>query len=225
MIARIRAVPWGAVVAVLAAIALGIGMTYLLHQQRLSGEERARQAAEIDALESAVGEANSRLSAVGETPVDVPAASAPQRGETGATGDRGLQGPQGDMGVPGQQGPPGPPGEDGAPGSVGATGATGARGAAGADGAVGAQGPQGVAGPGPTDEQIAAAVAAYCVANNGCMGPQGVQGIAGPAGEPGAPGPTCAEGQVPQTLTVAAFDDLGLPTQRTTITACVPANQ
>jgi len=55
-----------------------------------------------------------------------------------------------------------------------------------------------------------------------------VQGVAGPAGDTGAagaPGPACPEGLSAQPVTVATFDDLGLPTQRTTITACVPANQ
>lgn len=223
--ARARHVLSWVVIAVL-MLAVGTALAWVIHRQGVGVEERAQQAAEIDALEAAVDEANSRLSAVGETPVDVPATSTPPRGETGATGDRGSQGPQGDMGERGQQGPPGPPGEDGTPGANGTPGAVGARGSNGSDGAPGAQGPQGVAGPGPSDEQVAAAVATFCAANNGCMGPQGTQGAPGPVGEPGlpgAPGPACAEGQSPQAVTVAAFDDLGLPIQRT-ITACVPAN-
>lgn len=43
-------------------------------------------------------------------------------------------------------------------------------------------GPKGEPGPPPTDEQVAAAVAAYCAANGECRGP------AGPAGQPGTPG-------------------------------------
>jgi hypothetical protein len=43
----------------------------------------------------------------------------------------------------------------------------------GTPGADGSPGPQGERGPGPTDEQVAAGVAAFCAANNDCRGPAG----------------------------------------------------
>lgn len=70
-------------------------------------------------------------------------------------------------------------------GVKGATGSTGARGASGASGQPGATGPSGATGPqgpGPTDTQIATAVAAYCSAHGGCTGPAGPKGDTGDTG-------------------------------------------
>ncbi|CAB4896402.1 unannotated protein [freshwater metagenome] len=78
------------------------------------------------------------------------------RGGQGPKGDTGEKGDAGEKGDTGDTGPAGPPGADGAPGSPGAPGAN------------------------PTDEQIAAAVAAYCAAN-GCGTP-----AAGPTPTPDA---------------------------------------
>jgi hypothetical protein len=58
----------------------------------------------------------------------------------------------------------------------------------------GVPGPEGDPGRAPTTEEIAAAVAAYCGAHSGCVGPAGTDGqngadgasIAGPAGPPGS---------------------------------------
>lgn len=207
-------------VLLMAALVVGGGawLATMVRDLRLESVDREDQ---IGQLSQAVEEANDRLSAVGEAPVAVPDTSTPARGEDGDDGQAGPQGPKGDMGEPGRQGPAGEPGP---PGEVGATGATGARGPSGIDGTQGTQGAQGEPGqpgPGPSDEQVAAALAAFCAANNGCAGPQGPQGTTGPAGEPGAPGPACPAGSEPQNITVATFDDLGLPSQRT-ITACVP---
>jgi hypothetical protein len=78
------------------------------------------------------------------------------------TGTR-CVGPRGQRGSTGAQAPPGvqgPQGTDGAPGPAGPPG------------------PPGPPAPPPTDEQVAAAVVSFCVAN-GCTGPQGPIGPAG----------------------------------------------
>lgn len=87
------------------------------------------------------------------------------RGQPGATGATGPVGPAGVQGGAGERG------------SDGAQGATGAAGSNGKDGAPGRP---------PTAEEIAAAVDAYCAANNGCQGPAGAEGAPGATG----PGPT-----------------------------------
>lgn len=125
-------------------------------------------------------------------------------GEPGAIGPQGSPGDAGQDGAPGPFGPSGPQGEPGGPGSDGADGADGATGDQGPAGATGSQGEPGVAGPqgevgpvgpagaegapgpGPTDEQIAAAVATYCEAHNQCQGPPGPEGPPGPPGPPGS---------------------------------------
>ena len=50
-------------------LALGAGLAWVMYRQNLGADERNRQAAEIDALESAITEANSRLEESGGTPV------------------------------------------------------------------------------------------------------------------------------------------------------------
>ena len=68
------------------------------------------------------------------------------------------------------------------PGPTGATGAPGADSTIpGPTGPTGPAGKDGDRGPGPTDEQIAQAVADYCAAHNDCKGNQGAQGDPGPA--------------------------------------------
>lgn len=75
-------------------------------------------------------------------------------------------------------------GEPGAPGASGQDGTTGEPGQDGAPGTPGEAGTPGAPGPGPTDDQVAAAVTAYCQ-TQGCTGPQGPTG---PDGPPGADG-------------------------------------
>lgn len=110
---------------------------------------------------------------------------------TTVVGPRGAMGPAGAPGMVGPRGEPGPPG---APGDPGVDGADGAPGEAGVDGEAG------VPGPGPTAEQIAAAVADYCTTTGACVGPQGPTGAdgttgpAGPAGPQGPAGPAGADG-------------------------------
>jgi hypothetical protein len=98
------------------------------------------------------------------------------RGPTGETGDVGTAGPDGSDGVDGQ------------------------------DGSDGASGSDGQQGPGPTNEQIAAAVESYCAAHGGCRGPAGADGedsdVPGPQGPQGEPGPTCPGGVEPIEWTV-----------------------
>lgn len=121
-----------------------------------------------------------------------PAGSTGSTGNTGAEGPAGNNGSNGDTGATGAQGDPGPPGVQGEPGPPGATG------------------------PGPTPEQISAAVAEFC-ANNACStgpagppGPAGGAGPSGPAGPAGPPGPT---GSTPTNLSCTPSDpaNLGAP--------------
>jgi hypothetical protein len=114
-------------------------------------------------------------------------------GNQGPQGVRGRQGPPGKT-VTGPQGPPGegvtgpqgPPGKDGKDGTgydckgdpvtsgnppAKCPGAPGRDGKDGSDGAPGAQGAPGAAAPPPTQEQVNAAVAAYCAANPGACVP------------------------------------------------------
>ena len=86
-------------------------------------------------------------------------------GAAGAAGKDGAVGPPGSAGTPGVQGPAGPAGAQGEPGAAGSAGPAGPQGAQGEAGPAGPQGPQGT---GPSDEQVAAAVAAYCAAHNDC---------------------------------------------------------
>ncbi len=184
--ARLRNVPWTGVFAVVAALGLAIGMTYLVHQQRISAEDRASQAAEIDALQAVVDEANQRLAAAGESPVDVPAATAPPE-----------RGQQGDRGEPGR----GPlPSEislavesycmvrddcRGADGNDGADGKAGQDGKPGADGksVKGDKGDPGEPGRAPTADEVLAAVTAYCGQPSAPC-----KGSPGDPGTPGGPG-------------------------------------
>lgn len=145
-----------------------------LIEQRNSAQNGA--AAAVDTAK----QANDKLEASGQTPVQIPqqAIEAAQgatgaTGATGSTGATGAQGPQGEPGVPGE------PGRDGADGATGATGATGKDGATGATGSTGSSGQKGA------DGQPGAA---------GADGAAGPAGPAGPQGEPGATGATGAQG-------------------------------
>lgn len=116
-------------------------------------------------------------------------------------------------------------GKDGRPGKDGEDGKDGAR------------------GPGPTDQQVADAVAEYCAANGGCVGatgpagPAGVQGVAGNDGKAGAPGadgatgatgpagpagPTCPEGYTAQTVWLSIADSQFGTFSRQQATICRP---
>lgn len=57
------------------------------------------------------------------------------------------------------------------------------------------EGPAGPQGPGPTDDQVAAAVRAYCALHGGCVGQTGESStVAGPSGPAGADGRDGADG-------------------------------
>lgn len=89
-------------------------------------------------------------------------------------------------GVPGIRGPEGPGGVEGRQGNQGRPGRDGKDGVDGKDGQDGIDGQNGAPGRGPTPEEIAGAVAAYCSIGNNCAGP------AAGTGQPGRP-PTMEE--------------------------------
>jgi len=95
------------------------------------------------AQDSALAEANRRLTEAGEPPVPTP--------EPGPAGEPGQVGPVGPVGPPGPQGVRGPVAARGLQGIRGAAGDDGADGATGAQGPKGETGPQGPAGPAGTD--------------------------------------------------------------------------
>src|SRR5690606_12287985 len=84
--------------------------------------------------------------------------------------------------VPGPQGEPGPVGERGPQGE---------------------RGEKGDPGPGPTDEQVAKAVAEYLAANPPAKGEKGERGPQGEKGERGEPGPPPTDDQI--AAAVAAY--------------------
>ncbi|WP_308220379.1 hypothetical protein [Pimelobacter simplex] len=200
MTGRVR---WAA--AALAAIALGVGLAYGLHeidnlQERVetSTQDRAdlrEQLADTNAVigtqQAALDELQRRCENAADcTPITLPDAV---QGLPGLPGLPGLRGPQGE---PGPRGPQGPKGDQGA---AGTTGASGVPGTTGADGGAGP--------PGPAGER----------------GPQGDRGPEGPAGPPGTPGTAqpgtyaCPEGEYLRGLTVGADGSINL--------ICAPAAQ
>lgn len=130
----------------------------------------------VEQQDSALGEANRRLSEGGEDPVPVPAVPSvvgPQ-GEVGRTGPRGLTGATGPEGEQGERGPTGRTGPAGPAGEPGESGEMGEQGVSGAKGEVGPPGEKGEA---------------------GSKGGQGDRGVAGPAGPQGPPGTQGSDGQ------------------------------
>lgn len=194
-------------------LVVGLGTIVNISQNReihqLNTENDSQQEL-IDKLSGVVDSARDQGASV-PTPeaiastVDGPA----QPSEVGPQGERGEVGPPGPEGPAGPTGPTGPPGPTGEPGSTGAGGDTitgpagpagqdgvngqnGTDGSDGSDGAMGPAGPAGPAGadgPGPTEDQVAAAIAAWCAPRNDCVGPQGAEGPPGPAGPSGPQGP------------------------------------
>jgi hypothetical protein len=108
-----------------------------------------------------------------------------------------LQGKQGLPGVPGVDGKIGAPGP---PGGIGPRGFMGLAGQDGTPGVNGKNGSDGAPGLGPTDDQVAAAVAAYCDQHNQCAGSTGATGPPGADGAQGPPGPQGPAGSSPSTL-------------------------
>lgn len=188
MIARLRTVPWGAVIAVLAGIALAIGMTYLLRQQRVSADERAQQSAAISSLADSLAEANQRLEAAGEAPVEIPPAApaAPQQGEQGDPGRPPTQA-EIDLSVEAycsvRNDCAGPPGDTPAPARDGQPGKDGVS----VRGEKGDKGDSGDPGRPPSADEVLAAVSAFCG--------QATAPCKGPAGDAGAPGTQGAGGR------------------------------
>lgn len=167
----------------------------------------------VNKLADFLAEAKARLDQLGEgqgvpTPEavadSVPGATVAPVGTDGVhgtgapltTGAAGAAGSQGPPGPEGSQGPPGPPGSTGAPGAVGPEGPAGQPGVTPTQDDIAAAvaaycGETGNCRPGPTQTQIVAAVAAYCADQPGgsCAGPQGDPGPPGPSGDAGPPGP------------------------------------
>ncbi|HZC53768.1 MAG TPA: hypothetical protein VE441_14895 [Mycobacterium sp.] len=191
---------WGLLAAV---VALGIVLVVLLFAYYgVRGDVHDADKA-AQANQGALASANARLESLGARPIPTPSPGAP-----GAVGPPGPPPTRqqindavdfycfthdGCRGVPSRtdvlaavraycsagaacRGPKGSPGRRG---PTGATGSSGAVGPPGASGNPGPPGDSGAPGPGPTQDQIAAAVAAYCDAHGGCTGP------AGPKGDPG----------------------------------------
>lgn len=122
-----------------------------------SNADRADLRTELKQQQAATQALSDQLKALGETPIVTPKAPPPVNlryvpipGPPGPVGPKGesITGPKGDtvVGPPGESitGPPGKDGKDGADSTV--------------------------PGPGPTDAQIAQAVADYCAAHNDCKG-------------------------------------------------------
>jgi hypothetical protein len=184
----LRAVPF-----VLFMVVVSVVLLWVLNQLASGATERTRQAAEIEALQAGLDEANARLEASGERPVSPPPIDEPteprpsqvilgQPGDDGEPGPPGPRGPQGRTGPPGEQGPRGPLGPEGEPGAPGSEGPAGPAGPAGPPGDAGPPGPPGVKG------------------DPGEPGPRGPQGAAGTA----LPGTySCPEGQFVTALTIA----------------------
>lgn len=66
-----------------------------------------------------------------------------------------------------------------------------------APGATGPMGPMGEQGPGPTDDQVLAALVKFC-STGVCQGPRGEPGPSGPPGPPGPPGPAVTVTETPE---------------------------
>lgn len=190
-----RAVKWAVIAAAIVAGAWLIAtvLTVAAGQQESQRDRndlydqiaklQARDAVQSAALE----EANRRLEAAGEPPVDEPAAEEPVDADDeivlipGPPGLRGLSCIE-DIGLPACRGTRGAPGEDST--------RPGPEGAAGRDGATGPQGPAGPAGP---------------KGEPGDPGRDGVDGKDGAAGQPGTANPgtyACPEGHYVRGFTI-----------------------
>lgn len=124
-----------------------------------------------------------------------------------ALGERPVVKPDEIVNTPGEQGAPGP------------------QGIPGVDGAPGPRGAQGVPGPGTTAEQVAAAVAEYCAASDGCRGPAGATGAQGADGAPGAAGPACPTGYEPRFIWISVADSQFGAFSRQPAALCQPTTQ
>ena len=148
-----RAVRWLWICVGVLVAALFVWLVYTVLD--LSDQNRTTQATNA-AQDSALAEANRRLTAAGEQPVPTPEPGpVGEPGQVGAQGEIGPRGPQGNSGTTGPRGPRGAMGRpgvdgvdgrdgiDGAPGAKGDTGAAGPSGTNGKDGQNGADGKDG----------------------------------------------------------------------------------
>lgn len=194
---RIRRVGKVAAFVLLQALIVA-GLLWVLNQVGDGADERAQQATEIAALQAGLDEANARLEAQGQPPVPVPEVepgAAPtviqimptqdQLDDTVAAYCAARDDCTGEPGTSGES--PAPLTEAELMAAVQACYAAGAcpvpaDGIDGRDGIDGTNGTNGIDAPPITQDQVNAAFAAYCDANNGCRGADG------------APGTTCADG-------------------------------
>jgi len=199
------------ILTILVAVFLLFCLVYMRHLAVTNSERIDRQDSIIsklvvqrdeaqDGAAAAVGaveEANDKLEASGQTPVEIPAEAI-----VGATGPRGV--PGADSTVPGPVGPQGRPGIDG---TDGVDGQDGAPGAAGSDGTDGVDGEDGADGSDGADGQPGA--------DSTVPGPVGPQGPQGEPGQDGRDGLTGADGAPPAGWTAIRADG--------TTETCVPA--
>lgn len=155
-----------------------------LHQSAVAGKaDRADLRSELDKQQHALDIANAKLIKAGKTPV-VTSKVGPSDLPILLQGLRGVPGPVGPAAPPAKNGRNGSNGSAGRSGSDGLNGSNGTDGAPGKDGINGTNGAVGPAGPGPTDDQIADAIAAYCNAHDQCRGPAGPPGLNAPPLDP-----------------------------------------
>jgi len=143
---RTEIAAWAVVGALFLALLVWLVVTVADQSDQIRETQAVNQA-----QDSALAEANRRLTDAGEQPVPTPSAGpAGEPGQVGPVGPVGPQGVRGPIGARGLQGIRGAAGEDGAEGSTGATGATGAQ---GETGETGEQGPAGADGTDGADGQ------------------------------------------------------------------------
>lgn len=204
-----------------------------VREQVLTAEE------EIDRNRETIEEANDRLERAGEPTVKVPSPAATSTGPSGdktiyvdgepsmreveaavstycaggkCDGTDGRNGSPGKNGKPGEDatGVPGQPGQDGAPGTDGRSPSAGDVASAVSQYCTSDGSCRGDRGPGPSEEQVAAAVVAFC-GESRCSGPAGKDGKDGTDGKDGrgVASVRCADGRWLVTYTDDTVADVG----------------
>jgi hypothetical protein len=231
---RLSARHWQALALVAAALMSAAAVYAIVSLSRVTAHQNATDTAlgnervqvtslagDVVANAQALRQANARLAAAGKPTIAIPAPTSAGAGPAGPQGmpghtptapevlsavqvvlatEPGLTRPQIVNAVTGylQTSPPAP-GRDGRVGVAGSAGTNGSNGA------------NGQTGPGPSTDQVAAAVKAYCSGSSdpcrGTNGPPGSNGASGAPGPTGAPGIDGKAGEAPTSWTYA--DSLG----------------